>query len=235
MRRVRPRLVVSAIAAVLGLLGACASPEDAYDPDRVRRELQRATRELDQSFHVGPPVELGPDGPARFVRPLGRAFERAQALELVRDLDAGFRAPANAHYDAALDALAAHLRGGGFGADERLTLEWLVDPEPISAWTPTSARVELVDAAGRAELLHEFRASADRARTLLAQNSPGGSLEGPVYANAADLPADGSGVLVGLGDPAALLASLGERRALAVLAAPLSSYHQADGAGDEAL
>jgi hypothetical protein len=234
MHRAHPRIVVCALAGCLAALGACASPEDAYDPEALRRELQRMTREFDQSFHVGPPVELGADGPARFVKPLGRAFERAQAFELVRALDAGFRAPANAHYDAALERIAAHLRTAGFGTDERLELAWIAEPESVDTWLPLGARVELVDASGRIETLHEFRAPADRARTLLAQNSPGGVVAGAVCANAADLPADGSGVLVGLDSPAALLAALGGRRAAAVLGAPLSEFHRPAGAEQEA-
>lgn len=235
MPRGRPSFAIGCIAAAAAHLASCASPENSYDAERLRRELQRATRELDQSFHVGPPVELGVDGPARFIRPLGRAFERARALELVRALDAAFRAPANPAYDAALERIEAYLRQAGFGEDERLALEWLVEPTPVLAWTPLSARVELVDASGRTELLHEFAGPADRARTLLAQNSPGAELEGQVCASVDELPADGSGVLVGLDSPAALLASLAGRRAAAVLAAPLSSYHRPDGGPDESL
>jgi aminopeptidase YwaD len=231
MRRLRLRGAWPLAAA---LCVACAPLDGGYDADELRRELQRATRQADQSFHAGAPVELGADGPARFLDALGRAFDRGKALRLVRTIDAGFRAPANEHYEAGLEALAAHLRAAGFGSAERLELAWLVEPETVAAWTPLSARVELVDAAGKVEQLHAFAAPADRERTLIAQGSPGCVLEGPVCLRPEDLPADGSGVLVGLEAPARLLAELGERRAAAVLGAPLAAYHQTAEAGAEA-
>jgi hypothetical protein len=233
--RVRRGVAVALSGAVVacGAFG-CASPGDDYDAEALRNALRGATLDPDQSFHEGPAVYVSADGPARFVGALRRAFDRGQATKLVRTLDAGFRAPANPYYDAALDALAAHLGAAGYGTQERLELGWLVEPELVEAWTPLSARVELLDADGGSATLHAFDGPLDTQRTLIVQGSRGVAAVGVVVADPHDLPADGSGVLVSLDSPSTTLARLGERRAAALLCAPLEPYHEVDGAGAEA-
>ncbi|MBI5498721.1 MAG: hypothetical protein HY907_00640 [Deltaproteobacteria bacterium] len=147
---VRPTLLV------LALLPLCACPPPSPPP---------------------PPAEV-------VVRPAGEAgrwfaadIDAGRALELVGFLDRRFREPGNAPYRESLDEVESRLRGAGFGADDRLTLErWTLD-EDAPTWEPLAASLEVVSP--EVETLQSFSAADDRERTMLLIGSPGtaGSLE----------------------------------------------------------
>jgi aminopeptidase YwaD len=152
---------------------------DAFDPDGgvVR-----------PSWYRGPGVQQGNSGPARFVSVVRDGFDRPRAEERLAWLDAQYRAPASPEYDLALDRLTEELREVGYG-DEARGFELLVlsTAEPVDAWSPVRAALELHAGDAAPLRLHGFERSADRDRVMLPVGAPSAQITAPVALSLRDL------------------------------------------------
>jgi len=173
----RTRLIhaLAAVLAAAAALAACSG----LDPE-LRRQLEATVQaEGDAGPHVGPPVEPGDTGPARFARPLFEGFRMARAMELVSFIDRYYRAPGNEGYEEVLARLDKELRALGFGGSEaRLQVEMLTLGD-VAAWTPLHAELELLVEGQEPRMLHAMRAPEDVDRVML-----------PIYAPSCDITAE---------------------------------------------
>ncbi len=140
-------------------------------------EAEVVEAEAVSETHTGPAVADGKSGPMRFVPALHGAFDLKRAMESVSFADQYFRAPANDGYEAVLAHIEQRLRAAGFGTKPELELRILEQDLGHAAWTPESAKIELVLPDGTRELLHELNETGDRDRTMLPQNCPSAKIE----------------------------------------------------------
>lgn len=104
--------------------------------------------------HIGPAIDQGDTGTARFALPLLEIYESNAAMVLAGALDQERRPPASEGYDRAIDRVIADLYGAGFGdpssgGDAGYGLQVLASALAQPAWTPVSARVSVVGKPGR--------------------------------------------------------------------------------------
>lgn len=178
----------------------------------------------DEPAHRGPGVADGASGPARFVAALFEAFDAERALATVRFADGYYRAPANAGYEATLDRVAELLRAAGFGEREGFELELLASEEPELAWTPRSARLELLLEGDAPRRLHGFDGPAERDRTMLPVNAPSADVSGPVALDLDSAPA-GSVLVTRQGLGGGLLRRAKSRGLAAVISSSLEEFN----------
>ncbi len=170
-------LAARALLFASWLGAACTGIEP--DLKSALQEIDRATGE--QEWHVGPPVEIAPTGPARFVKPLHEAFRPHRAFELVTFIDRFYRAPANQGFDETLNRMDKLLREAGFdGADARFQLEFIKVADIEQAWTPLRGEVVLLVEGEEERVLHSFTKSEDIDRAMLPINAPSCSLTAEV-------------------------------------------------------
>lgn len=212
-------------AACLGVVALLGCQRDISDARLVEMSLA-AEREAHlgrSAEHDGPTVAVTADGTARFAARVLDAFEAERALATAAYADRYYREPGNEGFDAVIDHLESELRSAGYGADPRSTLAVIETPMESPAWTPRSARLELVADAG-VRVLHSFAAPEDRDRTMLPRNAPAARVEGPL-ATALDAVVPGSVLLVDAPLRAQLLADARARGAVLVLSADLAEYN----------
>ena len=138
--------------------------------------------------HRGPAVAPGETGPARFVAPLLDAFDAERAFAFTKAVDRHYRAPGNDGYEAALDLVLEQLRAAGFrasgddaeGAVPGLELRVIETKLRSPAWTPVSARLEVVTADNSREVLHAFDTPEGRDRVMLPVEAPSAEVRGRV-------------------------------------------------------
>jgi len=139
---------------------------------------EEAAFEVVSESHIGPPVASGNSGPMRFVPALHKAFDLERVMKSVRFADQYYRAPANDGYQAVMEHIEERLRAAGFGSKEGFELKIFEMDLGHKAWTPISARLELVSPDGSRKVLHELNETGDRDRTMLPQNCPSAKVEG---------------------------------------------------------
>ena len=181
----RPFVIGTALA--VGVALACSA---------VPRRLLSLSQELgDQGApaerlspgHLGPTVEPGSGATARFTDHFWRAFDTRRAEVTLVFTDGFYREPANEGFEAVLEHLAGELRAAGYGREEGLELEFLTSEEPVSAWTPRSARLTRVAADGSEEVLLSFAERRDEYRAMLPANAPAADVSGPAVFSLADV------------------------------------------------
>lgn len=188
--RIEPRtdrgLGLPVVAALVGglLAGAgCSSPPipEGWESLGPRK-----------GSHVGPSVDSGEAGTARFANAVLEHFEASAAMELARAFDGEHRSPASEGYDRSIDRLIAALYGAGFGSagaggDEGYFLQILSQPMAQPAWTPVSAEIAVRGQGARGLerriAVAGFSSTADPQRTMLPEGVPSYSVSGtPVFA-----------------------------------------------------
>lgn len=129
-----------------------------------------------QGGHIGPAIDQGDTGTARFALPLLEIYESNAAMALAGVLDKERRPPASEGYDRAIDRIIADLYGAGFGdpssgGDAGYGLEVLASALAQPAWTPISAKISVVGkptrGANRKIPIAEFSRPGDVTRTML--------------------------------------------------------------------
>jgi hypothetical protein len=217
----RPFVIGTALA--VGVALACSA---------VPRRLLSLSQELgDQGApaerlspgHLGPTVEPGSGATARFTDHFWRAFDTRRAEVTLVFTDGFYREPANEGFEAVLEHLAGELRAAGYGREEGLELEFLTSEEPVSAWTPRSARLTRVAADGSEEVLLSFAERRDEYRAMLPANAPAADVSGPAVFSLADV-SEGS-ILVTDASLRQVLRRAQKRGAAAVLSCSLESYN----------
>ena len=199
LRHVRTATSLASTSSALLLVGwlcACASQEVGELPPNLSVEGGEGAeapslsldgvplREMDwrtlrQEWHRGPLVEVSPEGPARFARPLYEGFDVERAMDTVRFTDGFYRAPANQGYEEVIDHLRIALRRGGYGrSDPRFALEVYESAMTRPAWTPLRAELRLHAPGRNADVLHAFRDPEDVDRTMLPVHAPSCSVRG---------------------------------------------------------
>lgn len=162
----RPTTLRTGLIGLL-VLASCSSPKI---PEGWEARGPR------QGGHLGPSIDGGTTGSARFVDPLLELFETNAAMGLARVVDGEHRAPASEGYDRAVDRLIAELYGAGFGeastgGDAGYSLEIIAEPMAQPAWTPVSAEIAVrgEGARGRRQrvVIAGFKNAADPQRTML--------------------------------------------------------------------
>jgi len=134
---------------------------------------------LPPSDHVGPAVPKGEGGPQRFITPLLDLFDRDRALEHIAFVDRFYREPGNDGFEAVVDRVIETLKEKGFGQSPKRTLE-VIETRQTNGWSPVSARLSVIDEAGKASPLLAFDEKDDRNRTMLPTGAPSGRAEGRV-------------------------------------------------------
>lgn len=216
------RCVLGTIASAL-LLAASACT--GIEPDL--RSLVRATEAQAgvQPWHVGPAVEVGPTGPARYTQALYDGFRPQRAMELLTFIDRFYRAPANQGYDEVLTRLDKELRKAGFGGeDKRLKLDFIKAAEIEDAWTPVSASLVLQVSGEEPRTLHAFAKSEDVDRVMLPIHAPSCDLTGEVALRLDDLKQ--GMVLVTNVAASQVMARAKSRGAAAVISASLYPFNE---------
>ena len=175
--------------------------------------------------HVGPRVELGEAGPARFVRLAYNAFRAERAMEVVAALDERYRTAGSAGYEASIDEVERQLREAGFGASPSLELEILETPLEQPAWTAKRASLTMTTPRGGEALLHSFESELDRDRCMLPEFAPSCEVRGAVALGLEELSA--GDVLVTEAAPRPDLLLRAKRAgAVALVSAALEGYNQ---------
>lgn len=206
------------LALLLSALCGCRSGPE------LPPELFATTPAADQSWHRGPEVFVSSAGPARFVKQLHEAFDRKRTLDIVRFIDGYYRAPANPAYDLVLERVASELRDAGFGgSDPRLQLEFLSGTHTVSAWTPKSAELVLVEPGTSPRTLHRFAEPGDVDRVMLPINAPSCDVAGPVVLQLDDV--QQGDVLVTQVALAQVLERATARGAAGVVSASIGTYN----------
>ncbi|MBL8859111.1 MAG: M28 family peptidase [Planctomycetes bacterium] len=164
---------------LLLLLVATGCQRDLSDERLIEMSLEaeRQARTAPSAAHAGPPVALSKTGTARFATQVFAAFSSERAFATTAFADRFYREPANDGFEAVVDHVVAELRAAGYGASAALTLEVIETPLNSPAWTPLSARLELVSAQST-RVLHAFSDGADRDRVMLPRNAPSAHVEG---------------------------------------------------------
>ncbi|MBL8861384.1 MAG: M28 family peptidase [Planctomycetes bacterium] len=215
---------LAALALASCLLAACARKAELTDAELVElRAAAAAAPQIQPAAHRGPPVAPGPGGTARFARLVHEAFSQDQALALARFADGFYREPANEGFEATLAEVERVLRGAGFGAHEGFALEVFETPAARPAWTPRSARLELVRD-GQVVVLHAFDAPGDRDRTMLPAGAPSADLEARIAVRLEDC-GPGSALLLEPGLRTDLLRRAAQQGAVLAIAGELASYN----------
>lgn len=235
----------AAACALLGLSVGCASGapttaeleqvlEQARRMEAARRAARPEGAALNAGWYRGPTVVQANTGPARFAPLILERFDADRASLLLGWLDSQFRTPANDDFEAALDRLATELARAGYGAsDLGLELEWLEGSEELEAWTPRSAKIELLTGGGRSEVLHAFEDRSEGDRVMLPVGAPSASLEGSVACTLAEL--DPGEVLVVEAPLEQVLEQAAARGAAAVLSASLLEFNVDPSGGERHL
>src|SRR5262245_309407 len=169
------------------LLGALAaswcftSPACTGIQPELRSLLEQVSAQDGQFQHLGPPVEMGETGTARFVKTLYEGFVPHRALELVTFIDRFYRAPANRGFDEVLARVDKTLREDGFdGQDQRLQLSYIKVGDVDQAWTPVSAKLVLKVDGEAQRVRHSFSKSEYVDRFMLPINAPSCHIEAEV-------------------------------------------------------
>src|SRR5262245_24552556 len=169
------------------LLGALAaswcftSPACTGIQPELRSLLEQVSAQDGQFQHLGPPVEMGETGTARFVKTLYEGFVPHRALETVTFIDRFYRAPANRGFDEVLARVDKTLREVGFdGQDERLQVSFIKVADVEHAWTPVSGKLVLKVDGEEPRVLHAFSKSEDVDRVMLPINAPSCHIEAEV-------------------------------------------------------
>lgn len=177
------------VGAALVVVAACSSPPIPDGWEELGPRL---------GGHLGPPVDAGTTGTARFVEPLLGLFEARAAMALARDVDRAPRPPASEGYDRAVDRVLSELYGAGFGevgrgGDVGFALQVLSEPMAQPAWTPVSAELAVTgsDPGGRRQrvVVAGFSDPSDAQRTMLPRGVASFSVKGaPVFSMGAVKP-----------------------------------------------
>jgi hypothetical protein len=211
-----------ALWTLLFVLTACQ--RDLSDERLIEMSLaaERDSVAEKSGGHGGPSVASIATGPARFARLVFENFSAERAFATTAFADRFYREPANDGFEAVIDHVVSELRVAGFGAGESLTLEVLETPLEAPAWTPRSARLELV---GRhsSKVLHALNAPEDRDRTMLPCNAPSADVEGRVVTTL-DAVEPGCVLLVDTGLRSKLLENARSKGAVLVLSSDLADY-----------
>ncbi len=177
-------LLACAATVCAGILG-CRSSKGLPSPEALASLAKGGDEKpLD---HGGPSVELGAEGPARFVSTLFNAFREEAAMDTVEFMDARYRTPGSKGFEEALDRIEAELRLVGFGSREDLELEILESPMEVPSWTARSGELRLFTSSGGESVLHAFDRPSSLDRCLLPANAPSADVRGPVCLTLADL------------------------------------------------
>src|SRR5436190_15618733 len=173
--------------------------------------------------HTGPGVSQRNTGTARFAPRVFETFSAENALSTTAFADRYYREPGNDGFEAVIDHVVNDLRAAGFGASDGKTLEVLETPMKTPAWTPKSARLELVGAKSN-RVLHYFSKPEDRDRTMLPRNAPSAAgVEGRLVTTLDALEA-GCVLLSDTAFDTKLLTEAKERGAVLVIASDLARY-----------
>jgi hypothetical protein len=173
--------------------------------------------------HTGPGVSQRNSGTARFAPRVFDSFSAENALATTAFADRYYREPANDGFEAVIDHVVSELRAAGYGASDGKTLEVLETPLKTPAWTPKSARLELVGQKS-SRVLHSFSKPEDRDRTMLPCNAPStAGVEGRLV-TALDALEPGCVLLADAALSTKLLTEAKERGAVLVIAADLANY-----------
>jgi aminopeptidase YwaD len=223
----KPALLLAVTTQGLFCLCAALTSCSHELSDATLRDLSRHAEKIGpvplRAEHLGPPVAFGPDGTARFARKILVAFDPKRALEMTAFADRFYREPANDGYEAVIDALKQSLEDCGFGKSERLLLEVIETPLKQPAWTPKSARLELIVPGESDRTLHAFAQPEDKDRTMLPHGAPSAHVEGRVVTSLAALES-GCVLLTEGGLQKDVLERAKERGAVLVLAADVADY-----------
>lgn len=171
--RLRDQAARTACVMGVAALSACSSPKMPEGWEELGPRL---------GGHVGPAVQSGESGTARFAAPIFDIFESNAAMALTRALDAVHRAPASEGYDTSIDRINADLFGAGFGGDDGFELKVLSAPMQRPAWTPLSAEIIVVGTTGRGRetkiRMAGFDKPSDAARVMLPIGVPSFNVAG---------------------------------------------------------
>lgn len=212
-------------AGALGaLLLCCACQSDRGFPSPEELVGMVGEHQNVSKDHRGPLVELGEQGPARFVRTLHNAFREEKAMEMVEFMDARVRTPGSEGFRDCMRAIEEQLRAVGFGARADLELTLIESDLDHPSWNPRSAELRLITAQGGESILHAFDHPSDPDRCLLPENAPSADLRGAVVTSLGDVET-GDILVTEASLRPDLLGRAKSKGAIAVISASMGSYN----------
>lgn len=223
-----PAMPRTSLATLLStLLGSCVFVACQSDPGMPSPEALATMVEEEQNVsksHVGPPVELGASGPARFVRTLYNGFRQERAMETVRFMDARYRSPGSPGFRESFDLIERELRAVGFGAREDLELEVIETEMEDAAWMANGGELRLITSTGGESILHAFDHPSDPERCLLPENARAAKVRGTVCLGLSELQ-EGQVLVTEAALRRDLLQRAERKGAVAVVSASRGSYN----------